>query len=103
MWSVIAQREKCRAALVPVLMVGVVQGMAGPWGSGVGIVAESVGTAVSADVGPYQAQIRKPGGPACILPREVGFVQAAFGTCAPAGRFLLAHPYNMALVLWRGS
>jgi len=91
MWSVspgVAQREKCRASLVPVLMVGVVQGMDGPWGSGVGIVTESVGTAVSADVGPCQAQIRKPGGPARILPREVGFVQAAFGTCAPAGRFL---------------
>ena len=91
MWSVspgVAQREKCRASLVPVLMVGVVQGMAGPWGSGVGIVAESVGTAVSADVGPCQAQSRKPGGPARILPREVGFVQAAFGTCAPAGLFL---------------
>ena len=91
MWSVsrgVAQREKCRASLVPVLMVGVVQGMVGPWGSGVGIVTESVGTAVSADVGPYQAQIRKPGGPARILPREVGFVQADFGTCAPAGRFL---------------
>ena len=41
-----------------------------------------------ADVGPYQAQIRKPSGPACLLPREVGFVQAAVGTCAPACRFL---------------
>jgi len=91
MWSVsrgVAQREKCRASLVPVLMVGAVQGMAGPWGSGAGFLTENVGTAVGADVGPYQAQIRKPSGPAHILPREVGFVQAAVGTCALAGRFL---------------
>ena len=69
-------------------MVGAVQGMAGPWGSGAGFVSESVGAAVGAAVGPYQAQIRKLSGPARILPRKDGFVQAAVGTCAQAGRFL---------------
>ena len=87
-FAILRGKDQCRASLVPVLMVGAAQDMAGPWGSGAGFLTENVGTAVGADVGPYQAQIRKPSGPARILPREVGFVQAAFGTCAPAGRFL---------------
>ena len=83
-----AQQKGCQAFPAPLLMVGTVQDMAGPWASGAGFVTESVGAAVVAAFDPYQAQIRKPSGPARILPREVGFVQAAFGTCAPAGRFL---------------
>ena len=83
-----AQQKGCQAIPAPLLMVGAVQDMAGPWASGAGFVTESVGAAVVAAFGPYQAQIREPSGPARILPRKDGFVQATVGTCAQAGRFL---------------
>jgi len=83
-----AQQKGCQAFPAPLLMVGTVQDMAGPWASGAGFVMESVGASVFSAFDPYQAQIRKPSGPARLLPRKDGFVQAAFGTCAQAGRFL---------------
>jgi len=71
-----AHQKRARVALVPLQRAGIVLGMAMPWVCGVGFVSESVGVAV----GPYQAQARKPSGPARVHPREDGFVQAVVGT-----------------------
>ena len=54
-------------------------------------------------VAPYQAQVRKPSGPARVHPWGNGIVQAVVGTCAQAVGLPSAHLGAVAIALWHES
>ena len=82
------------------------RGVARPWNCDTGSVSKNV----FADGGPrtavfamYQAQVRKPRGPARVHPRENGVVQAVVGACAQAVGLPSAHLDAEAVALLHGS
>ena len=82
------------------------QGVAGPWNCDAGSVSKNVIAAVgprAVVVAMYQAQVRKPSGPARVHPRENGVVQAVVGACAQAVGLPSAHLDAEAVALLHGS
>ena len=82
------------------------QGVAGPWTCGAGCVLNIVGAAVEpqppvgvAVVAPYQAQARRPSGPARVHPQGNGIVQAVVGTWGQAVGLPLALLGAVAIAL----
>jgi len=89
-YHALVRRQKGPARVLP-RRDGVVQAVVEVWTRGVEFLSSFVSAVVwprppvgAAVVAPYQAQVRRPSGPARVLPRRNGIVQAVVRTWAQA-------------------